>query len=54
MQAPRIVPERDSTVPVDINHGAISATRAGGDLGSEYTGDCDGIDPISCESEEPG
>ena len=51
---PRIAPERDAAVPVDIDHGAIPAARDGGDLGSENTGDCDGIDPIFRESEEPG
>ena len=53
-QAPRIVPERDSAVPGDIDYAAIPATRDGGDLESDNSRDCDEIDPVFCESEEPG
>ena len=53
-QAPRIVPERDSAVPGDIDHGAIPVARDGGDLESENARDYDEIDQVCRESEEPG
>ena len=53
-QASRIGPERDSAVPGNIDHGAIPAARDGGDLESANSRDCDEIDPVFRESEEPG